>query len=216
MGLLPYYFEFEWRPINDSSMVHVVQTDKRELMDKFLFQHGFKDQADRVRIVYDDKMESCSELTEYKFGSKKRDKLYTVVSNEDIIAPIVEEVGFLLASVLSLGACALMGDIEIFSRINSLVEELDFVYVSETSAMVESMTDYEKQIYTKSGYPYYEDLAMDVNSDDSWLMEQLYAASCPQKEYQAITLESYVKYFTEIFIMGRVIKDGNKETGGSN
>lgn len=203
------YFEFYWH--SGTGERYVVQTDDPELMDRFLFQHGFMQNRDQVYVVHDDpeEIQESFRLVTYTFGSKKRDQMYKIVTCEDIMVPIIEEVGDLLASVMTLGACALLGDIEIFSRILSLVEELDFIYVVENQVdMTDSMTDFEQQIYTKSGYPYYEDVAM--NADDSYMRDCLYDASVPQKEYQAITVEAYVRLFTDMFIIGRKVQEHGK------
>ena len=198
------YFEFSWCPINRPDDRQLVQTDDPELMERFLFQHGFNKDNHNVRVVQDDpeEIDEGCRLKVYTFGSKKRDHMYKIATTEEIMVPIIEDVGDKLASTMTFGACALLGDIEIFSRILELVEELDFVYVMEAQTDFSSMmTDFERQIYTTTGYPYYEDIAMDAN--DEYMRDMLSTESEPQKEHQAITIEAYVRLFTDIFIIGR-------------
>ena len=188
-----------------------VWTENPKDMLLFLTQHGFDPKRAHVKVVehteeYEQKpignKKGLSLLNRYIFGSRDDKTLHTVVTTEEILTSILTNVAIDLSGVMTLGACALRGDIQIFAPITDLIEELDPIYVKDTHAAdvgcneeerLERIGDWLKE------YPNFESYA--VNEDDTFLYERLYDSMYPGK-VQMITLESYVSIFTRLYIIG--------------
>lgn len=201
-------FQFEFYPVNviPNMKPTMVWSYDKDTMQLFLRQHGFDLNNARVNVVpcigniNDETM-----LSIYKFGSRKRDRIYQIATTEEILACVLKRVGFNLSRTLSFGSASLRGDIQIFEHLMKLVTSLNFAY--NIDSMAADASDYDtidREEYI-NGYPYYESFA--INSDDSFVYESLFDETGPTKPYQPVTIESYVSLFTESYIIGSQEED---------
>jgi len=181
-----------------------VWSENPEMMRMFLIQHGVDPNKARVQMFDMPKQYRAPvhnmgiyELNYYLFGSREDKSVHKVVTTEDIMNNIVTNVAIDLSAVMSLGAAALRGDIQIFEHISKLIDQLDFIYIKD-GAIADSSSEDERYSCAKD-YPYYENEAM--TRDDSYLYQRLYDSIYPNK-LQAVTLESYVSIFTRAYIIG--------------
>lgn len=198
----PIYM-FSWDPMHPTtnSKSQTVMTLDRNMMTRFLLQHGFDPDHANIEVSYDDDLMDECELHEYTFGSRKRDRLYKLVTTAEIVAMVVKEVCDDLSQTLTFGACVMRGEIEIFDTITKLIESLDFGVILDHRNADTSGYDVADDREYCNGYPYYESFARDVDQDD--LYDSVHNESYYKKEVQPITLESYVNIFTSIFMVGR-------------
>lgn len=187
-----------------------VWTEDPNMMRLFMLQHGIDPKLAHVSMSdmteeYRRPVQNMGiyELTMWKFGSRDDKTIHDVVTTQDIMNTIVTNVAIDLSGVMTLGAAALRGDIQIFEHIAKLVESLDFVYIKDALTADAGGCDDDYWLEAKADrakeYPFYESTA--VNQDDSFLYERLYDTIYPGK-IQAVTLESYVNIFTKIYIIG--------------
>lgn len=213
-------FEFSWVPINwkpksDSSRSAIyVQTTDRAVMDLFLKQHGFNKDTANVSVVTDEQYSDDDMITlhVYTMGSKHRDKLYHVVSSAEIMTSVISNISCALLDTMSFGSCALKGEIEIFARVQSLMEKLDYVYIRETQAQYrEDVDDYYSYRYPGyPNYPTYEEVSRDDNEDT--LNQDLYDDTIPSTVKPVpFTIEAYLSTFTREYILGKVETSYGKE-----
>lgn len=200
-------YEFSWVTFKDAKSgkkdtpKHYVQTADRKLMDLFLHYHGFDVNNANVKIVHDeDDDDNSISLKMAKFKSRESDKIYEIPTTDDILLYVCSNVACDLLDVMSLGSCALKCEIELFAKIEKLINKLDYVYIRETTC------DYTDEIgYRYPGYPGYPRSHEEMSRDDDadLLYESLRQAfEYPENGIQPFTLETYVSIFTKEFIMG--------------
>lgn len=205
-------YEFSWVPLNrkatDENVNNMmfVQTADRKMMDLFLLQHGFDPQTPNVRVTHDETYSDDDEITLhlYTFGSKRRDRLYQIATTEEIMTTVITTISQTLSDAMSFGACALRGDeIELFARIQSLIEILDFVYIRETNPIFQenSVDDYYRYTMRSRSYEMSRDDDTDVLSDE------LFDSSKPnQNEPVPFTIEAYLNIFAKDYLLGKEVK----------
>lgn len=205
-------FEFTWKPLYGKGKMWV-QTWNRKLMDMFLIQHGFNKDTNSVTVSVQEADNDCCSLEIYKFGSRERDKFYYVATTGEIMMEFISEVSLQLSSAMYLGACALKCDFEIFARVEQLVSKLDHVMIGETLMSMEGELD-EYYGYRHPGYPYsptYEEVSRDDQVDA--LSEDLLVNSYPydyNKRPVPYTIESYISFFTNNYLIGEEYKKNGK------
>lgn len=211
-------YQFAWRPLrySDTRTSTIVQTHNRELMDLFLQQHGFDQQSSNVVVYATDSpktiVDDMSELHIFKFGSRKRDQIYQIATSLEIMVSLIQDVADDMVSTMSLGACALRGEIEIFSHINDLISKLDYVYIQETNGLYreDSSEDYRYSGYP--GYPCYESIARDDDTDLDALYDELYQCASNNNGIQPFTVEAYISLFTKEYLLGRKVESYEERT----
>lgn len=191
-------FMFRWKCLRNDDE-HIVASYDKERIKLFLMQHGFDPNIQRIDITTNDGIDESDMLEEYTYGTRKRDHLYKIITTPRIVTTVVNEVGNDLSEAMTLGVCALRGEIEIFDRIAHLIDELDFVYILDGIKADTEYDLYDSEEYV-NGYPYYESFARD--RDTSTLFDQLHDESFHKKSVQPITLETYVSIFTLHFYAG--------------
>ena len=209
-------YVFKWKTINGKNSNEVFTYDRNDMI-LFLSQHGFStEENNNVTVVMDDvARDDINYLRIYTFGSRKRDRFYRIATTETIMSTIVMDVGAELSDAMTFGACALRGEIEIFHKIDKLIQSLDYVYIMDGYIASMNETDeYYDRYHENNGYPYYEDITK--NADDSFLYDSLYNDSVPQKPVQPFTIETYVNIFTDVYIIGRSVKQHGKQTTTNN
>lgn len=210
-------YVFTWTNMNNPEEPYGVYTYNLEDLKLFLSQHGFNTENNsNVEVTYDTEGIDDADrdyVRIYTVGSRKRDQLYRIATTETIVSSVIMEIGSELSEAMTFGACALRGEIEIFKRITDLISELDYVYVKDGIVADTTDDDYEKY-HVNNGYPYYEDIAK--NADDSFLYDELYSDAVPQKQVQPFTIETYVNIFTDIYIIGRKMKQHGVKTPNVN
>ena len=200
---------FKWKALY-TNYETTVQTSDRNIMNMFLSQHGFDPNTSNVIVKQDADQYSdiSTTLQLYKFGSRKRDHIYTIATSEEVIMSVIQKVSFELLETMSLGACALKCDYEIFARIDSLIKELDYVYIRETSLNYQDEIE-ESYQYRHPGYPYsptYEEVSRDDETD--LLSSELYEQSIKDRDQNEIlpfTIETYVSTFTSEYLLGEEV-----------
>lgn len=197
-----YMFEYYPLHVIPNMAPEVVYTTDRDLMTLFLQQHGFDPNTANVKIIDDEIDEDDPYMLHiWRMGSRKRDRIYNVATTSNIIENVVLSVGLELSEAMTLGAISFRGDIQVFERIGNLISMLDYVYQMDGFAADAGGYDVcDKETYS-NGYPYYEEIA--INHDDSFLYDALISDSHPSKDVQPITIESYVSFFTDRFIIGQ-------------
>lgn len=214
-----HVYEFSWVPLNwkankdqDVNGLVFVQTTDKRLMDLFLLQHGFDPNTKNVKVTDDESYrdDDSISLHLYTFGSKKRDRLYHIATTEDLMNEVISSISYTLADAMSFGTCALHGEeIELFARVQSLVEVLDYVYIRETNPMFqENSVD---DCYRYIAHPHrYEELSRDDDIDA--LCDELYNETKPDpNEPVPFTIEAYLSVFTREFLLGREVKVHGKK-----
>lgn len=212
-------YEFSWRPINwgpedDKTGVNArifVQTLDKNMMDLFLIQHGFDPKNADVKITSDDDYSDDDMITLkiFRVGSRKRDKIYQIATTTEIVMEIISTISVELLDTMSFGACALKGEIELFNRVQSLIEKLDYVYIRETNPGFLENMDEDAYAYRYPGYPGYPSSYEELSRDDDIdaLTESLYnAANWTTDGIQPFTIESYISIFTRDYLLGKVTK----------
>lgn len=207
-------YEFQWSPVRSPDIVNYVQTPERETMNLFLLQHGFDPNTTHVKVIDESIDDESIVLNIYKFGSRKRDRSYYIATTEEIVTSVIHYVSEELMNTMSLGACALQCDFEIFDRVDKLIQKLDHVYIRETSlSVVEDMVDYFA--YRYPGYPGYPTPNEALESEDyDSLVDELYEESVRsyhQDMFMPFTVETYISVFTNKYLLGEVVENG-KET----
>lgn len=195
MGL---YYRFGWIPSHPSSKPaeydekEVVSYCKEDMM-LFLMQHGFDTRNPRIEIL-DDAVESVDSdalLHEYTFGSKKRDRMYRIMTTKEIMNSVMYETTGNLTSCMSFGSCALRGDIQIFEKISELINGLEYGGITEEN-LDKPVRDY---------------CPTDVENIESEQTDIIYTIldgdTHPSRDIQPYTIEWYVRIFTEMYILGR-------------
>lgn len=190
------YFRFTWWPINTSNVVdepNTVISFSKEDMSLFLLQHGFDPNTHHIEVVNDDDVFSDYILHPYVFGSRKRDRLYRIMTNKAIMDQVMYRVVGELNACMSFGACALRGEIEIFDKISKLINGLEYGAITE------------EHIDT------YGDSPTEYSTTESEQQDALYnifdGDTSPHREVQPYTIESYVSIFTLLYITGEGAKD---------
>lgn len=207
-------YEFQWSPVRSPDIVNYVQTPERETMNLFLLQHGFDPNTTHVKVIDESMDDESILLNVFKFGSRKRDRPYYIATTEEIITSVIHYVAEELMNTMSLGACALQCDFEIFDRIDKLIQKLDHVYIRETNpSAAEYIDDYFA--YRYPGYPGYPtpDEALETEDHDA-LIDELYEESVRSYRpdvFMPFTVETYVSVFTNKYLLGEVVENG-KET----
>lgn len=211
-------YEFSWKPMYETTDTRFyVQTTNKSMMDTFLLQHGFDPTTTNVVVTNDPQYSDDDSITlhEYTLGSQKQDRLYHVITTEEIMTVVISEVAWELMETMSFGACALKGDIELFDRIDHLVRELDYVYIRETSNSTCSPEDYDNEYYrtVHPGYPLdptYEELSRDdeVDAMDEFLMVETKPSHTDPIPF---TIEAYIGIFTRECLLGKVVTKYGKK-----
>ncbi len=201
----------EWKP-SDGEMY--VQTVDKHMMDLFLIQHGFDPRGANVTIENDPddySYDSTTTLRMYTFGSRKRDRIYHVATTDEIIMDIISDVSVELSDAMSLGSCALKGEIQLFSRVEELVEKLDHVCIRETQVDYRDDAYYSYRYPGYPAYPCYEEAMRDDETDA--LTGDLYDESQPDTiDPIPITLETYISKFTRDYLLGEVVTTHGNRT----
>ena len=194
-------FKFSWNALHDPDTFNTVFTYEKEHMTLFLQQHGFDVNTANVEVINDDiAQDDIMYIHIFKFGSRKRDRIYHIATTLEIISAVTEAVADELFTCMQFGACALRGEIEIFDRISKLIGELDYVYISDEIDWADDNID--SDMYRYQGYPYYEEIAMDASSER--LNTDLYDDCAIEKidQIMPFTIESYVSIFTNQLLIG--------------
>lgn len=189
------YFYFTWKPINyddtiedDDSQENVVISYHKEDIQLFLLQHGFDPNTTHIEVHCDEDIFSDYILHPYVFGSRKRDRLYRIMTNKAIMDQVLYRITNELHACMSFGACALRGEIELFDRISKLVNKLEYGSIVEEN--IDTIGDSPTEYPTTSQ----EHLELIYNIFDG--------DTHPSRDVQPFTIESYVSIFTALFITG--------------
>jgi len=198
-------YKFTWKPMiqNANTTFQTVCAYDRESITMFLTQHGFDPNTAHIEIVYDEEeIEDGCLLHIHHFGSRNRDRLYDVMTCEEIMTYVITRVGDELNSTMELGACALRGEIELFGKISKLLEQLEYTFIQDPFAADASGYDSVDPKEYGNGYPYYESFAITKDEYVDALYEFLHTESHYSRPVQPITLESYVNIFTSGLLLG--------------
>jgi hypothetical protein len=216
-------YEFSWKPMYQSTDDrHYVQTTDKQMMDTFLLQHGFDPATANVIVTNDSQYSDDDSITlhVYTMGSQKQDRLYHIITTQEIMTVIISNIAYELLETMSFGACALKCDIELFDRIEHLIHELDYVYIRETSPSSNANPeDYDNEYYRMRYpnypiYPSHEEISRDDEEDslDEFLMVDTKPSNTNAVPF---TVEGYIEIFTRECLLGKAVKKYGKEGIGN-
>lgn len=214
-------YEFSWRPLKydpiaekDGSYnaITYVQTHDENLMRMFLTQHGFDPNTPNVKIIEDPQYndDDTIALHTYQISSRERGKVYKITTTFEIMERVINEIAYELNQAMTFGSCALKCEIQLFERIQELMDELDYVCIQETSSTNASGFDEmaEYGYYRISGRipdNDYEELSRD-DQQDTVFADLIETVNDHKLLPIPITIESYVSFFTDIYLIGKEVK----------
>lgn len=208
------YFKFTFTSGQSrSSMKYYVLASSIDDMHLFLKQHGFNDAYESIMIVPEGDIKGkdwAHVLRICRFKSNRNPKTYNVMTSEDLVTRVFENVSNDLSDHSIFGEAILRTDVEFLKMIGSLIGKLEHGYVMDFNLADESMlfntleneNQYKNQIMdmiaeykNRIGAP-----TEDVGSQT--ILQSLYDA-CPDRDSNCIypiTVEAYVSTFTELMV----------------
>lgn len=165
----------------------------------YLFMNQHNISSDRVRITmhdvdefsqtYNPNIGETDELKPYYFKSNNTNEYYLIYTTECIIDEICDNISDEFTRYLSFGAGIMREDVELFSRIAELIEQLPYANIMELQLLNENDPKYNCG-YINGKY-------MDVDTyeyDHSETYESIKNDSI-HNQLQPFTLEAYIHYF---------------------
>lgn len=202
-------FEFEFASIEDpcENMRYHVYSFNREMIKLFAKQHGFNPDDMCINIHSDinheddEKMNDNLLLKVYRFKSNFSNQEYRIISCQRFIDKAIEDAGQDITARLWFDTIIMRHDIEFIKLINRLVKKLSHVFIMD-NLLVDDLWNEEndnKETFHKSyNIPGYDDYWIEGCSNYSeYVVDSLFDSSI-ENEVQPITIESYVKSFTEM------------------
>lgn len=207
-------FEFEFASLEDpcESMRHQVYSFNRELIMLFAKQHGFdtndininvdpnyKDEDDCIGVINERYL-----LQPYRFKSNFSDQEYHIITCQGFVDKAIEDTAQDITNRLWFDTIIMRRDVEFIRIINQLVKELSHVFIMDNLLIDDFWNEESGENYLKSfRIPEIDDY-FDVNiggvlgtPEAEYVMDSLFNSSI-DTEVQPITIESYVKSFTEM------------------
>lgn len=178
-------------PEHAKSDGYFVWSHHKEYVDTFIRQH-FLDPTNIRWIVFPweevedhmDEMKEESKLEPFRLGSNGSDVIYTVITSDEFMEQALQDLCDGLTELLTLGPCALHGEHEAIAQIIDLVNKLPYSYV------------YDAEIADASGDEECE------NVDYSHTYDGIFAHRYDTERVQPVTLEAYIRSFTNQLLNG--------------
>lgn len=199
------------------SDIHIYSHTKEDMM-LFMQQHGFDIQYADVQYVYDNDSETNSSYTTlklYHFKSNKCDTVYHIMTCEYFIQQALSNVASHISDACVFGQGIFRDDVEIIKLVQDLLDKLPHVEILDYGFIdgdwvVENCMDADIdlswesikkcRLFDEDGEPNYEMF------DNSSIYDS-FVTKGPD-EIQDITIEAYVRSFTEFLISTSIHNGG--------
>lgn len=192
-----------------NNLPYHVHTSDREKMINFMKQHTFDCDTANVDIVYlsndGENIDDRCEIKTYKMTSNKnRNKIYNVLSTEQLISDALETICSTLSESLLFGEPTTRTDIDFIRDICDLISDLPHSIVLDHMLLNEDESDFlssDWKRYAKTfGYDRYVTVDQwDGSSiDDSYIYESI--QNCyTESGVLPITIEYYAQFISDLF-----------------
>jgi hypothetical protein len=194
-GNIEYGIMLEILGIRTNTPIIKVWTNNRQDLMKFIYQHDlyryYEKYPQLIRVttypiqtikrmggsVYEDMM-----LREFRFGSESGDDLFTIMTCDMLVQDAIRDVCEELCDSMTFGPCALRGDVELFDKIATLVDELPYACLSDPD-YADAMSSADET------YDGDDDFAFERDCSITW--DAIYDAYMSHP-VQPITIEAYI------------------------
>lgn len=205
-----YMYAFRFRPGNctNPNMDKIVIAENQIIMQTFLVQHQFDEETVHIDVIdvinmdiddYYNRITNDNILRPYRFRSNYASEVYTIYTTDELLTEAIRHVAQDLKFSLYFGECAIRGDVEFIQDILDLIEQLPHATVLDS----ELFDDGNKLDWTdcvnRFG-EYVDDTPSITAKDDFVIGDSLFNFHDPNENVQAITIEAYVQYFTEMLM----------------
>lgn len=213
------YLRFQFRSVKSTSkaFTYEVLTKNPEDLQTFLLQHKFeKVPKEAITILPEDdfKQRDLSRvLKPYKLKSNHSDRIYTIISNDDIMEGVLDPLAEELCKFSLFGEAIVRRDIEVFKAIGDIVSDLPLTHVvdyslvdidevnlsdeNDINASAKSAMDIiecYKSYSNRITYPT-EDHDISLIRDD---LDKAYGDSVNDGEVLPFTIEAYIEHFVSM------------------
>ena len=213
------YLRFQFRSVKSTSkaFTYEVLTKNPEDLQTFLMQHKFERvPKEAITILPEEEFKqkhlSCV-LKPFKFRSNHSDRLYTIISNDDIVEGVLDPLAEELCKFSLFGEAIVRRDIEVFKIIGDIISDLPLTHVVDYSLVdidevnlsdeddinasaknsqdiIESYKSYASRVT----YPT-EDHDMAMIRDD---LDKAYGDCNEAGEVLPFTIEAYIEHFVSM------------------
>ena len=191
-------FQFTFFPISDDNRLkRRVYARNKASIELFAKQHGF-DCNDLQLDILD--AEECiddeSLLKIYRFKSNCSDNEYNIMTCTRFIDKALGDAAQDLVVKLWFDDIIMRHDIEFIKMINHYIYQLNHVFIMNNLVAEDFWDESNKERYAKS-FRWDDYVESNIDRDSEYVLESLVNHSI-ESEVQPITIESYIKSFTEI------------------
>lgn len=133
------YIKFIFTSVKNKSksLNHVVLAEKMEDLQMFLAQHRFdRVPKEAITMLPEEKFKPSYEmciLKPYKFWSNSSKEVFTIMTCEDLLDSLVDNLASDLSRCLLFGEAIIRRDIEVFREIGDIISELSCAHVIDFS-----------------------------------------------------------------------------------